>query len=76
MCLGGPQKLNRAHLRCSRGLEEEEVSRKSYAALLAKTPARNQTGCGQTVKLLKETAAKPQKAKTEREEIYLNDAKE
>lgn len=38
--------------------------------LPARTPARNQTGCGETVKLLKETAAKPQEAKNrEGEEI-------
>lgn len=43
---------------------------KKLLALPAKTPARNQTGCGETVKLLKETAAKPQEAKNrEGEEI-------
>lgn len=38
--------------------------------LLAKTPARNQTGCGETVKLLKETAAKPQEAKNREGERF------
>lgn len=40
--------------------------------LLAKTPARNQTGCGETVKLLKETAAKPQEAKNRQGEEFFS----
>lgn len=37
-------------------------------ALPPETPARNQSGCGETVKLLKETAAKPQEKKKKKNE--------
>lgn len=57
------------HWSCSRG--QKKAPEKALSALPAKTPARNQTGCGETVKLLKETAAKPQEAKNrEGEEFF------
>lgn len=52
---------------CSRGVEEEEGSRKSLAGAAAKTPASNRTGCGETVKLLKQLQQNLRRRKTERE---------
>lgn len=52
------------HWSCSRGQKKKKKApEKALPALPAKTPARNQSGCGETVKLLKETAAKPQETK-------------
>lgn len=53
-------------------VKKKRALEKAMLALLAKTPARNQTGCGKTVKLLKETAAKPQEAKKQEAEEYFS----
>lgn len=47
--------------------EDEEGSRKSLDGAAAETPASNQTGCGETVKLLKQLQQNLRRRKTERQ---------
>lgn len=52
--------------------EDEEGSRKSLDGAAAKTPASNQTGCGETVKLLKQLQQNLRRRKTERERRFFS----